>query len=182
MMNASNRILMVALAVAMTGAMGCGDDDRPAGTDSGTGGTDTGTGGADTGTGDMCTFAPTTMDGCTDAADVAAAMADNLGPDMNESLADIARRRGTQCALAGMSGDALTNCVRDALLEETSDGVSSGCASCYGASVTCSAAHCIGVCIDGGDDCDACRCGMNTAMCSCGEVFTQCSGLPNSCP
>lgn len=179
MTHASTRmVLLLALCSATALAVGCGDDDRGGGTDSGPTG-DTGTG-ADTGMAvGMCDFGPTTMDGCAAASDQTAVQAEDLGPEGNESLADIAARTGRECALAGMSGDDLTNCVRDALVSETDSAVSGECATCYGVSVTCSATNCLSQCIGGPSaECDACRCGANDNSCNCVEQFTLCSGVP----
>lgn len=176
MTHASTRMVSaLALCAATALALGCGDDDRPSG-----GGTDSGPA-ADTGAaGGMCTFGPTTMDGCAAPSDQTAVEATDLGPEGNESLADIAGREGRDCALAGMSGDDLTNCVRDALVSETDGAVSGECATCYGVSVTCSATNCLSECLGGPSaDCDACRCGANDENCDCVEQFTLCSGVPS---
>ncbi len=157
------RFALIMLSISVVAA--CGDDD-----DRGTGGDDAGTGG-DAG-----------MSGaCTNASDLAALMRMDFGDAMDQSVPDIAAAEGTTCALAGMTGDALQMCTRDAIVEETGMAVSADCADCFAISVRCSAENCLTPCLGGSDsaECVACRCGDNTAMVNCIDAYTACSGIPS---
>jgi hypothetical protein len=76
---------------------------------------------------------------------------------------------------------ALTVCVVDCqqsfIQEVTGEMLSSGCADCYGESVSCSAANCAssGCSVPDSDPCVQCRCEMD-----CTPGFDRCSGLPPS--
>ncbi|MEM8606610.1 MAG: hypothetical protein AAGF92_05870 [Myxococcota bacterium] len=70
---------------------------------------------------------------------------------------------------------ALAACVEDCILEQGID-LSSGCLSCYGDTVSCTTAFCIGPCAasTSAPGCIQCQCDNN-----CFQDFDVCSGLPS---
>lgn len=119
---------------------------------------------------------------CSNPSDVAMRDRSDLGTTKDQTLTDLAGDLGLVCVLGGESAAGLTFCVRDGLVRVTDKGVSAGCATCYGESVRCSAAHCIAECQADKTSmaCTSCRCGNNPAKVNCIDVFGDCAGVPTS--
>jgi len=153
-------LVFATLTLTLTG---CGDDDPDPMTmvDAGTPG-DCHTAGAIVATGM-----------CASDSDLTGTCADYSG----SGIADIASTCGVGCLTNPDQGACTTMCI----LAQTSNGVSTDCANCYTASVGCAAMNCLTECAadPAGAACLACRCGTNTAMVNCIDVFTACSGIPS---
>jgi len=143
------------LLVAL-GGVGCGDDDRPA-VDAGP---------ADSGPPGMCENAD----------DMTKIVRDDFGPMMNQDVSGVA----AGCALGpcvSMTGMEQATCITTCIVTATT--LSAGCASCVTMSVGCTFQNCIMECVPDPTttECVACRCGANTAMVNCFDVYEACSGL-----
>ncbi len=191
----TNRSLFVLfLAGSLAAFAGCGDDSGMTGTDGGGGGTDGGGGGTDGGGGGtdgggggtdgggmMCRTADdyyTGTDNCSSTEDMAAFERADYGVTMDQTASDIAGAcaRGTCITMLGSAGFAA--CVSGCVRTMTEDAFSEGCATCYGATVACSADNCLAPCLPGdSEECDMCRAGMNSCDLNCAMMFYDCSGL-----
>jgi hypothetical protein len=119
----------------------------------------------------------TGFDHCTNAADYTAVMRTDYGSTMDQSASDLAGACGRSMCLAMIGTPGFAGCVADCVSTMSGFAISSACATCYGASVACSADHCLTVCLSGGSACDACRYGDNACGIDCAQIFYDCSGL-----
>lgn len=192
-------------ALALMGAVGCGDDSD--GNTGGSGGSTGGsggsaaTGGTGGGTGGMGGTGAISTDACLNAEDTAVFEAATYTNAGNETFTgdDAVAEVGGDCVLGSPSlvsngcgaetGAALANptdenigalvtCVEVCIAEQGFD-LTAECMSCYGASVSCGAAFCTGPCASdvNAPACIECRCGGNAADANCFGDFDVCSGL-----